>query len=524
MTKCHPFFLIMKKIINSKTFIFLAVTLTTGLFYLFTVSQRLTWANLGNDGGDFLAAILTGGIPHPTGYPTYTVFGILLQKIPIGDPYFRVAILSWLPAAIGAGLLAVWISEVLDQKSKTISTATGLFTGLIWSLMPFLWSQAVIIEVHGFQSLFLVLALWWTWILMNWKHQNVKSGYFYLLSFFFGLSLGNHITIFLFLPAIIFALWTAFRDGLERRVFLGQLIAFVMGIMIYLYLPIAASQNPPINWGNPQTWEGFWWVISGNPYQNLIAATSLTQFFTRVSALAGLLLDQFDYLGIVLGVIGAVQYNHARKNLPISLTYLFVAFSLFAILYGTDDSIAYLLAPFLVFAIWIGLGVATLIPFVWRKLPLGYLFMAVYVISFIIALPETIQSINPRQQTQPADYAEYLMDYLPEDSILITSEDRDSFPLWYYHFGIEQRPDLKIIVLPLTQFRWYQETLIQTYPDVHFPAVIAQMSNKSSVWGESIPEQNPELPVCKSSVQRNTEISISVLCSNGQNYHFVISE
>ncbi len=365
----------MKKITSSNAFIFLSVSLTCGLFYLFTVSQRLTWANFGNDGGDFLAAILTAGIPHPTGYPTYTVLGILLQKVPIGDPYFRVALLSWLPAAIGAGLFSLWVKDVLAKKPKAIAIPTALLTGLAWGLMPFLWSQAVIVEVHGLQSLFLVLALWWFWILLKGNQKTVKPAYFYFLSLCFGLSLGNHITIVLFLPVILFAFIVVSRNGLDKKVVFGQIIAFVLGISIYFYLPIAASQNPPINWGNPQTWEGFWWVISGNPYQNLVAAASLAQIFTRISALAGLLLEQFGYLGVILGVVGAVQYRHQSKSLPISLLYLFVAFSLFAILYGTDDSIAYLLTPFLVFAIWIGLGIATLIPFVWKKLPLGYLLL-----------------------------------------------------------------------------------------------------------------------------------------------------
>jgi hypothetical protein len=382
----------------------------------------------------------------------------------------------------------------------------------------------VIIELHGLQSLFLVLALWWTWILLNSARKSVKPGTVFLLSFCFGLALGNHITIILFLPVILFALWIAYNNGLERRVFFGQLIAFVLGTSIYLYLPIAASHYPPINWGNPQTWEGFWWVISGNPYQHLLATTSVAQFFTRIAALAGLLLEQFGYLGIILGVVGAVQYKHQSKPLPISLLYLFGAFSLFAILYATDDSITYLLAPFMVFAIWIGLGVATIIPFVWRKLPLGYLLFAITLIGFIIVLPKTIQKINPRQQTQPADYAEYLLQHLPENSIFLASEDRDSFPVWYYHFGLKQRPDLKVIVLPLTQFRWYQETMVKTYADLHFPAEIAEMSNKSAVWGESIPDRNPELPVCRSIVQGNLEISISVLCSTGENYNFVITE
>jgi hypothetical protein len=513
-----------KKILSSHAFLFLAVSLTTGLFYLFTVSQRLTWANFGNDGGDFLSAILTGGIPHPTGYPTYTFLGILFQKIPVGDPYFRATMLSWLPAAIGAGLLALLIKKLLSDKLPSISTPTALLSGLVWGWMPFLWSQAVIIEVHGLQSLFLVLALWWIWILLHGQQRKVKTSSFILLSFCFGLAIGNHITILLFLPAILFALWIACKNGMSRHTVFGQLLAVGLGTLVYLYLPLRAAHYPPINWGNPQSWQGFWWVISGNPYQKLVAATSISQIFTRISALAGLLIQQFGYLGVILGVIGAVQYKHQNRNLPVILVYLFIAFSFFAILYGTDDSITYLLAPFLVFVIWIGLGIANMIPFTWRKIPVGYALLAIYSITVIAAIPGTIQTINPHQQTQPADYAEYLMEHLPENSILLTSEDRDSFPVWYYHFGLQLRPDLAVIVLPLSQFRWYQETLSHIYPGINFPDLISQTSNKSSAWGERVPELNPDRPVCRSTIQKATGNSIYVLCSNGQNYNFVISE
>ncbi len=513
-----------KKILSSNPFLFLSVSLTTGLSYLFTVSQRLTWANFGNDGGDFLSAILTGGIPHPTGYPTYTILGILFQKVPLGDPYFRTAMLSWLPAAIGAGLLALWMKQVLHDKSPAISTITALIPGLVWGWMPFLWSQVVIVEVHGLQSLFLVLALWWIWILLNAQQRNNKPYLFILLSFCFGLAIGNHITILLILPAILFALIVAFKNGLGKRIVIWQIMALGLGTLIYLYLPLSAEHYPPINWGNPQTWQGFWWVISGNPYQNLVAATSISQIFTRISALAGLLIQQYGYLGVILGVIGAVQYKHQSKNLLIILVYIIFAFSFFAMLYGTDDSITYLLAPFLVFAVWIGLGIATVIPRVWRKLPLGYALMVIYSITVMASVPNTIQTINPRQQTQPADYVEYLMEHLPEKAILLTSEDRDSFPVWYYHFGLKQRSDLAVIVLPLSQFRWYQETLTHTYPEINFPDLIPQTTNKSGVWGERVPDLNPDHPVCRSTVQKTTGNSIYVLCSTGQNYNFVISE
>ena len=56
--------------------------------YLSTLAPTLTsgYNNTGEDGGELLAAANTFGIPHPPGYPTYT---LLLKSfatmVPIGD-------------------------------------------------------------------------------------------------------------------------------------------------------------------------------------------------------------------------------------------------------------------------------------------------------------------------------------------------------------------------------------------------------------------------------------------------------
>ncbi len=46
------------------------------LVYWLTAAPDLTWAHQGSDGGDLLAAAVSGGVPHPSGYPLYT---LLLQ-------------------------------------------------------------------------------------------------------------------------------------------------------------------------------------------------------------------------------------------------------------------------------------------------------------------------------------------------------------------------------------------------------------------------------------------------------------
>src|SRR5438046_1698489 len=50
--------------------------------YLPTLAPDLTWRAGGADGGDLITAAAQLGIPHPTGYPTYTLLAALFLRLP----------------------------------------------------------------------------------------------------------------------------------------------------------------------------------------------------------------------------------------------------------------------------------------------------------------------------------------------------------------------------------------------------------------------------------------------------------
>jgi len=92
-----------------------------------------------------------------------------------------------------------------------------------------------------------------------------------------------------------------------------------------------------------------------------------------------------------------------------------------------------------------------------------------------------------------------------------TTTDQDTFPLWYYHFGLHERPDLRIVVLPLTQFVWYQQSLAHTYPDLKFPNIYAE-DLPNADWGQQIQGLNPERVVCTTRLTTETETGVAYQC------------
>ena len=155
------------------------------------------------------------------------------------------------------------------------------------------------------------------------------------------------------------------------------------------------------------------------------------------------------------------------------------------------DSVGYLLPAIMVFAIWIGLALPSLWHINWKRIPIGMLLIGILVISIGLRIPGTRTRLDPRSQDQPAQYAEQFLQEAPLNAIVNTTTDQDTFPLWYYHFGLQERPDLRIVVLPLTQFVWYQETLVHTYPDLEFPTIYTK-DLPNTDWGQQIQALNPE--------------------------------
>jgi hypothetical protein len=487
------------------------VSLSLVILYLSVAPSRLTNANFGGDGGDYLAAILSRGIPHPTGYPTYILLGILFQYIPFSTPVFRGVLESLIPAALGAGLLTGWMGFVLSSKSAIHLTA-AVVTGIAWGVAPLIVSQAVIVEVHGLQSLIVVLVLWWITLILQADSGSNKK-WALGLSFLVGLGCGNHLTIALFAPVALIALIYSIHRSGSWKLVLAQISLVLVGLLVYSYLPLRAQAYPPINWGNPQTWGGFLWEVSGNPYRGLLFGAQTPVLWERIRSISTLLLDQFGALGLVAGVIGAIQYSFPIKWLRLILVWVFVAYFAFSIGYNTLDSVGYLLPAIMVFAVWIGLALPTLRQLNWKRIPIGLFCIGILIISIGSRIPGTRIRLDTRSQDQPARYAEQFLKEAPLNAIVDTTADGDTFPLWYYHFGLNERPDLRIVVLPLTQFVWYQQTLVHTYPDLEFPTLYAK-DIPNIEWGQQIQRLNPERVVCNTRLSDEAETGVIYQCTS----------
>lgn len=483
-----------------------SIGVALGYAYARTLAPGVTWANDGADSGDLVTAAATLGVAHPTGYPTYLLLTRLFQLIPAGDLAFRSTIFSAMAAVLAALCVYLLVWQLLAEQSWH-AVAGAVVAALAIGFAPGYWSQAVIAEVYSLNALLLALMLLFT---LQAIQNPAPPWAARIQAVIVGLALGNHVTAAGAAMAWFIVLAICAPREAQVRLLVQRALWVGVGLLVYLYLPLRASAHPPVNWGDPRDWNGFWWEISGQPYRDLAFGLPTNLISGRVAAWAALLVQQFGWIGLGLGFVGLVYgASNARLFVWLSAGIAAVA-SIFAIAYNTDDSYAYLIPTFLIFAVWIGLGVelvlraiARLHPLAARGAMVGLLVLLAW--RAVLIAPQ----VDASQDRRAIVFATSVLTSAPQHAIIVSDSDQDTFPLWYYHYALGERPDLAVIVDPLLEFDWYRRNLRLVYPDLQIP------NTTDASWLDAITSANPQrTTLCRTQVTEARVLSCAPLAAH----------
>jgi len=458
----------------------LAVFILCFALYCGTLAPTITWQHDGYDGGDLITAAYTLGIPHPTGYPTYMLLGHLITQLPLGDVAYRMNLLSALCAALAVALCyqtAVALLEPADHARLAALSAT-----LLLGASRILWSQAVITEVYALNAMFLSAVLCLTLrALARLQEASERAGRGHLraplvaLAVLYGLSLGNHLTMLFSAPLLLYVcvvLWR--RRALNAGHWAALLGFFLLGLAVYVYLPLRAGKQPLFNWGDPRTLPSLWWVISGGIYRQFVLSLPPALWAQRILAWVGLLRQQFGLAGAALGLLGAWwQSRHSVRT----FTLLFgtaVLYSVYAIGYNTTDSYVYLLPVYCIYALWIAQGVQRALMAVarlqpaWRRPLWALAWMALLALP-LNALRENLPAVDLHADHTAYDYGTQALSQVPDRCMVISASDVHTFTLWYFSRVVMPRHQVAVIDRDLLGYVWYVAGLRRAYPWLQWP-------------------------------------------------------
>ena len=207
--------------------------------YIATLAPNVTL----EDSGELITGATKFGVPHPPGYPLWTMAGFVLSHlVPFGNLAWRINLLCALIGAVANGLLTVlachsgrWLLQRWADASELAAVRpftfyAGIMVGLAFGFSDVMWGQAVIAAVHGtLNALFLILVLFFFYL---WLIEPQKTHRLVYTVFVFALGLTNHHTLIQIIPAILLAV-ALLRAGQFWSVFLAVNL-FSLSILVYL--------------------------------------------------------------------------------------------------------------------------------------------------------------------------------------------------------------------------------------------------------------------------------------------------
>ncbi|MDD1778595.1 MAG: DUF2723 domain-containing protein, partial [Candidatus Helarchaeota archaeon] len=320
------------------------------LIYVFTLAPTIY--NL--DSAELTTAAATLGITRATGYPLYTLMGHLWSKIPIGDVGYRLNLFS---AVFGA--LTIFIADRVFVKWKISWMASFGALGLLASA-PYFWGLSLIAEVYTLHTALVAGILY---CLVKWDEEPVLLNLVGVAALT-GLSLTNHVSSVLLIPGIFWFLISSHpKKVFNPRMMLPALLAGVVALSLYIYLPIRSSMQPVFNYAGVydefgvfqpiplNVWKGFWWLVTGQGFRNLMFAYPMQEVYSQVLLFCNELIRSFSLVGLGPGLFGFGLLIFRKRSTGILLLLWFLFVSGFYINYRVLDKATMFLPCYLFWTI-----------------------------------------------------------------------------------------------------------------------------------------------------------------------------
>jgi tetratricopeptide (TPR) repeat protein len=208
--------------------------------YLLTLAPELTL----EDSGELVTGAFYAGIPHPPGYPVWTIYSWLwCTLLPIGNMAWRVAVGQAFSGAMACGLLALMVSrgssmfmegieELKDMTGKwesAICLISAVAAGLLLGLDGFMWKESVVVNRIAVTSVPWFLAV--LVCLLRWIYAPHQLRYAYWAVFLFGVCFTLHQSLIVAAIGIEVAL-AAGNPKLGRDAFLGNFLIYLADYLV----------------------------------------------------------------------------------------------------------------------------------------------------------------------------------------------------------------------------------------------------------------------------------------------------
>lgn len=458
--------------------------------YAFTLAPTVTLV----DSGELIVAAWSAGVPHPPGFPLYTMLAHLATRLPVGEVAARVNFASALFAALAAAVVGVSAAQLVRPRiqkpgARTEAPASRMelglaaaTAGLLLAVSRAFWGFATVAEVYTLNTLLLAAVVYFV---LRWRSATLAGARddrgLVVAAGLFGLALGvHHVTVLVWAPGLAFLAWRAMdRRWPDLRRWGTIAGAFLVGLSVYAYLPLAAARDPLLNWGDPDSPVRFYRHVSGWIYQVHLSADGAT-LGAQVQRLWSIARGQFGApwlpLGLALIVAGTVRLARRDRALLGALALVAGCSIAYALAYDiAEDLEAYCLPLFVASALVAGAGAVEIHAAAHRR-GRGFLALIAAAAAVAVALVGNFPFSNRRGDFVARDYVRNTLASIERGGMLLTEEWQLYSPLLYTQEVAGRSRDVVAIDVNLVRRSWYVESIQRRHREL-FAAAASQAAS-----------------------------------------------
>lgn len=424
----------------------------------FLVYQKTLLPTVGFwDTAEFQTTPYTLDIAHPTGYPTFILLGKVFTFLPIKTVAYRLNLMS---AFFTSMALTFIYATAVTLTSKPFISLSPVF---FFAFSQVLWLNATHAEVHTLNLFFFSLLIFLVTHINKTKTLKTLP----LLSFLFGLGIGNHLLLVLNVLAFLFATLFLFpkrKKGIKT--YISTLFFFVLGISVYAFLPIRASQKSPLLTFDydVSTWDGFARHVTAADFRHFMFTAATKDTAQKLSFYLNLLINQFQGWGTGLASLGFLYCLAKFPRWAIFFLLILLPNIAFSLNYQNAAIDRYFLTSFAVITILMVYGLTLIHSFLNSKFPkVSFL---VLILPFFLPLYNLQLNFKKADQSQNFEglkYAQSVFETVKSKAVIISWWSY-STPLWYLKYAEGNRLDIKIINADKRDWPIIIEKYIQKQP------------------------------------------------------------
>jgi tetratricopeptide (TPR) repeat protein len=437
------------------------------------------------DSGELISVSHSLGIAHPTGYPIYTLWGRLFTLLGGSNPAVSMNFMSALFGSAAALLLGVVVYLIVgkgkcgpDRISRGIRCYISLAAGLLFAFSRTMWQVSVETEVYSLATLFFMLLILIALPLMRPAlngRQKENSRAFIALPLFgyvWGLAMGNHMSIVLILPVVLYLFYLGkLWEGRRWQSLLCFACFFFLGLSVYLYLPIRSMENPLLNWGTPHTLEFLTRHVTAWQYRVWMFSGDMDELLTSIGNYFRLLAEQFHPALLFLVLPGGILLFRRMRSFMFALVILFLSDVVYSLNYSIPDINPYFIPSFVVVVLFIGAGLYQVVEGFYRWKPK----LVILAAAAGFVLPLTALRTNYSDCDRSRDYMAYelasnLLSTVSDGAIVLTRTWDLYAPVMYLQLVEGKRNDVTMIDYELMRRSWYVREKAMANPEIFLAA------------------------------------------------------